>query len=259
MTGLSPERLGQLRIAKLTALLGDRVAGGADGVIEATPFGEGAALVHGDNEAAVLERPPLKGYGFVRWWGSVGFIALAGVSALVLRGGRLDVFPILLIGSLIVLGLVGAMLEGESRPRRSTATSERVTGSVWVLMAILTLHQIAHGSYYAFFSIHLSEHGVKTAAVAALWSLAVLAELVAFVRGGFLQQRFGLRRLLGWALALTPLRWLLLALPPTLPTLVLAQAGHAVSFAMVHFAFYYVRGTHRFVATFCTLFATIGR
>ena len=187
-------------------------------------------------EAAVLERPPLKGYGFVRWWGSVGFIALAGVSALVLRGGRLDVFPILLIGSLIVLGLVGAMLEGESRPRRSTATSERVTGSVWVLMAILTLHQIAHGSYYAFFSIHLSEHGVKTAAVAALWSLAVLAELVAFVRGGFLQQRFGLRRLLGWALALTPLRWLLLALPPTLPTLVLAQAGHAVSFAMVHFA-----------------------
>jgi len=187
-------------------------------------------------EAAVLERPPLKGYGFVRWWGSVGFIALAGFSALVFRGERLDGFPILLIGSLVVLGLVGATLEGESRPRRGAPSSERVTGAVWVLLVILTLQQVSHGPYYAFFSIHLGTHGVSTGAVAALWSLAVLAELVAFVRGGFLQKRFGLERLLGWALALTPVRWLLLALPPSLPILVLAQLGHAVTFAMIHLA-----------------------
>lgn len=187
-------------------------------------------------EAAVLERPPLKGYGFVRWWGSVGFIALAGVSALVLRGGRLDVFPILLIGSLIVLGLVGATLEGEARPRPGAASSEHVTGSVWILLVILTLQQVSHGPYYAFFSIHLSEHGIGTAAIAGLWSLAVLAELITFVNGKRLQNRFGLRRLLSVALVLTPLRWLLLALPPSLPTLVLSQMGHAVTFAMVHLA-----------------------
>lgn len=122
-------------------------------------------------EAAVLERPPLKGYGFVRLWGSVGFIAFAGVSAAVIRGGRLGWFPILLVGSLVALGLVAATLEGESRPsRRGTAPSERVAGSVWVLLIILTLHQVAHGPYYAFFSIHLGEHGVGAGPIAALWS-----------------------------------------------------------------------------------------
>ena len=72
--------------------------------------------------------------------------------------------------------------------------------------------------------------------MASLWSLAVLAEMVAFVAGGSLQRRFELGRILGLAMALTPLRWLLLALPPSLPTLVLAQIGHAVTFAMVHLA-----------------------
>ena len=53
--------------------------------------------------------------------------------------------------------------------------------------------------------------------VAGLWSIAVLAELVAFVTGASLQRRLALRVLLGLALGLTPLRWLLLALPPTAP------------------------------------------
>jgi PPP family 3-phenylpropionic acid transporter len=42
--------------------------------------------------------------------------------------------------------------------------------------------------------------------------------------------------MLGLALALTPVRWLLLALPPTLPILVVAQVGHAMTFALAHLA-----------------------
>jgi len=60
--------------------------------------------------------------------------------------------------------------------------------------------------------------------------------MVAFVCGAWLQSRFGLPRLLGLALCLTPLRWVLLALPPSLPVLVLAQAGHAITFAAAHLA-----------------------
>jgi PPP family 3-phenylpropionic acid transporter len=187
-------------------------------------------------EAAVLERPPAKGYGYVRWWGSAGFIGFAGLSAVMLRQGRLDGFPLLLIGSLVALAFVVVTLEDEAKPRRSGESSLPVTGSVWILLVILTLQQVSHGPYYAFFSIHLDEHGISTGTVAVLWSLAVLAEMFAFVKGEALQRRLGLERILGVALALTPLRWLLLALPPTLPTLVLAQIGHAVTFAMVHLA-----------------------
>jgi len=75
-----------------------------------------------------------------------------------------------------------------------------------------------------------------TGLIAGLWSLAVLAELVVFVKGASLQRRFGLRVLLGLALGLTPIRWILLALPPTLPILVVAQVGHALTFAVAHLA-----------------------
>ena len=187
-------------------------------------------------EAAVLERPPARGYGFVRWWGSAGFIVFATLAAFLLGGGRLDYFPIALLFSLVALGLVAVSLEGEARPRHGVGSGAGVQGAVWALLAILTLHQISHGPYYGFFSIHLGESGLPTGLIAGLWSLAVLAELAVFVKGSSLQRRLGLRGLLGLALGLTPLRWLLLALPPTLPILVIAQLGHAITFATVHLA-----------------------
>jgi PPP family 3-phenylpropionic acid transporter len=187
-------------------------------------------------EAAVLERPPARGYGFVRWWGSAGFIVCSTLTAIALGDGRLNRFPVALVVSLVVLGLIALTLEGEARPRHSAEKGAWLDGVVWVLLVILTLHQVAHGPYYGFFSIHLSEHGIGTGMVAGLWSLAVLAEMVAFVKGASLQRRFGLRTLLGIALGLTPIRWLLLALPPTLPILVAAQLGHAVTFAAAHLA-----------------------
>jgi len=187
-------------------------------------------------EAAVLERPPKRGYGFVRWWGSAGFIAGAALSAVAVGGGRLGSFPSAVVVSLVLLGIAALALEKEARPRRTSGPSAWVRGSVWVVLAILTANQVAHGPYYAFFSISLQAHGLGTGLVAGLWSLAVLAELVAFVYGANLQRRFGLRTLLGLALGLSPVRWLLLALPPSLPVLVIAQVGHAVTFAAAHLA-----------------------
>lgn len=187
-------------------------------------------------EAAVLERPPSRGYGFVRWWGSVGFIAGAALTALLVGGGRLSLFPSALLVSLVLLGIAAYALENEARPRRTAGSGTWALGAVWAVLAILTANQVGHGPYYAFFSISLQEHGFGTGVIAALWSLAVLAELVAFFKGASLQHRFSLRTLLGLALGLSPVRWLLLALPPTLPVLVIAQLGHAVTFAVAHLA-----------------------
>jgi PPP family 3-phenylpropionic acid transporter len=112
----------------------------------------------------------------------------------------------------------------------------RIPGVVWWLLALLTVHQVAHGPYYAFFSIHLVEEGFSGATISALWSLGVVAELIAFLAGGRLERKLGRRRLLGLALLLSPLRWMVLALPPTAATLVAAQLGHAATFALVHLA-----------------------
>ncbi len=186
-------------------------------------------------EAAVLERMPVRGYGRLRWWGSAGFVAAAVVCGRLLVDDAAAVFPWLLIAALVLLGGVCLTLENEVRPHHGDGAGSWVSQTAaWALLGVLTLNQVAHGPYYAFFSIHLREHGLGSGAIAALWSVAVLAEAFAFMIGGRLEGRFGLRRLLGLALALAPLRWLLLALPPTLPVLVLAQTGHAMTFALAH-------------------------
>jgi len=186
-------------------------------------------------EAAILERLPHGGYGVLRLWGSIGFVVMAAVAAMVVAGDNIASFPAVLAATLVALAVCCWPFESAARPRRSPPHG-RIPREVWWLLAILTLHQVGHGPYYAFFSIHLNAEGYSSATVGAMWSLGVVAELVAFLGGGRLQSRLGLRRLLGLALILTPVRWILLSLPLSWVTLVSAQLGHAVTFALVHLA-----------------------
>ena len=186
-------------------------------------------------EAAILERLPAGGYGLLRMWGSIGFVVVAGVAGIIISQAGMDGFPVLLTAMLIALALTCLPFEVSARPIR-TASKGSIPALVWWLLALLALNQMAHGPYYAFFSVHLRSAGYGTLALSAAWSLGVLAELAAFLAGGRLERFLGHRRLLGLALALAPLRWLLLALPPTVGTVVLAQLGHATTFALVHLA-----------------------
>ncbi len=199
-------------------------------------LGLGYATVLPLVEAAILERLPASGYGPVRVWGSVGFIVVATAVAPLLDGADLVRFPLLLAGVLGVLAVTCLPFEEGARPAVGGGEGGVLPKRVRWLLLLLTLHQVAHGPYYAFFSVHLSEAGRSNAVISGLWSLSVLAESAAFAWGARLEGRLGLRRLLGLALLATPLRWLLLAVSTSLPVLVAAQAGHALTFAAAHLA-----------------------
>jgi PPP family 3-phenylpropionic acid transporter len=186
-------------------------------------------------EAMVLERVRDHGYGRLRLWGSVGFVAVATGLPVVWRESAGSGFPLALAVVLAVLTLATVPFEREVRPEGHDDHG-RVPGSVWALLVVLTLHQVSHGPYYAFFSVRLVESGFSASAVGVLWSLGVVAELVAFRAGGAIERRLGLRGVLSLALALTPVRWMLLALEPSWPLLVVAQSGHALTFALAHLA-----------------------
>ncbi len=186
-------------------------------------------------EAAILERLPSGGYGILRMWGSIGFVVASAAAAAMTSRFGLAAFPALLLVGLGLLALTCLPFERSARPDR-TQTSGVIPLPVWGLLGLLTFNQISHGPYYAFFSVHLQDAGVGTVAISALWSLGVVAELGAFFAGSFLETKLGLGRLLGLALLLSPLRWLVLAVPPTTVTLVVGQLGHAVTFALVHLA-----------------------
>jgi len=186
-------------------------------------------------EATVLERLSQRRYGWLRVWGSIGFVVAASIAGTVVASDMTARFPILLSLSLAVLCMACLPLDRVARPAPASRR-ERLPEVVWCLLALLTLHQVAHGPYYAFFSIHLEENGFSSVMVGWMWSLGVVAELVAFIASPWLHRWLGLRRLLGLSLLLSPLRWLLLALPLSTASLVIAQLGHASTYALAHLA-----------------------
>lgn len=182
-------------------------------------------------------------YSLIRLWGSVGFIA-----AVLAVGAWLDHHPIVhllfIITGLLSAIWLGSLLvaenpEGLSRGDRSPGSLLRILKQPAVLAFFATsfLLQFSHGPYYTFFSIHLEAQGYSKSATGILWSLGVIAEVVLFMGMHVLLQRFSLRHILIASLALTALRWWLIAeFVASLPVLVFAQCLHAASFGSAHAA-----------------------
>jgi len=178
-------------------------------------------------------------YGRVRLWGSIGFIL-----AVSLLGLLLEVIPIADLPWLLLFPFVGIVLSTwavDERPSPPAVQQGAALGRLLRQGPILSffiiniLLQLAHGSYYTFFSIHLKQLGYSDWLVGVLWALGVAAEVILFLFMHLLFERFSLRRIALVSLALTTLRWLLIArFSDLLPVLVMAQLLHAASYGALH-------------------------
>ncbi|HEX5755463.1 MAG TPA: MFS transporter, partial [Arenimonas sp.] len=180
-------------------------------------------------------------YGRVRVWGSIGFLLVSGSYGSLLDATGSLAFPWL------VLPLLAAMLLAAWPHRHERPLPEPVTASadpadhLWrrpgvrrfLLMALLM--QIGFGPFYVFFTLHLQAAGHDGGTVGLLWATGVLIEIALFWHAPRLIARFGAARLLGIAMAVTVVRWLVTAFFATsLPVMLLAQASHALGFAIFH-------------------------
>jgi PPP family 3-phenylpropionic acid transporter len=178
-------------------------------------------------------------YSGIRLWGSIGFIiAVTGLGALLGHTGT-DVLPVALMG-LFVLIWLSSLSVPESAAGHLPLDQEplhKVLGRAPVLslLAVCFLVQASHGPYYAFFSIYMEDYGYTTAVIGQLWALGVFAEIGIFLLIPLLLPRFGTRKLLIAAVALTTLRWVLTALyADRLPVIIFSQTLHAASFGLYH-------------------------
>jgi PPP family 3-phenylpropionic acid transporter len=178
-------------------------------------------------------------YSGIRLWGSVGFIvAVAGLGPLLDTFGTqllpqvlAAVFILIWVSSLYVPESAAGHLPLDQEPLRDVLRRPVVLS----LLGVCFLVQASHGPYYAFFTIYLEDYGYSTALIGQLWALGVLAEIGVFLVMPRLLPRFGARRLLLAAVALTTLRWLLIAgFAAHLQVMVLAQTLHAASFGLYH-------------------------
>ena len=103
------------------------------------------------------------------------------------------------------------------------------------LLLVCFLLQASHGPYYTFYSLYMVEHGYSETVIGQLWALGVVAEIAVFLKMHHWLPRFGARKLMLVAAALTALRWLLIALfVEQIWVMAFAQTLHAASFGVYH-------------------------
>lgn len=180
------------------------------------------------------------GYGPIRLWGSIGFIAaVLGTGAWLDRNPPATLAPILV--ALAALVCAASFLVPAAAPARA-AEGPRLTAvlrrpEVRAFFGACFCMTAAHGTMYVFYTLYLEAAGYPKTLIGALWALGVLAEVVLFLCLPQLMRRVRLRTLLLASLACAVVRFFAIGWGvESLAVLVAAQLLHAATFGAFHAA-----------------------
>lgn len=202
-------------------------------------------------EATAMEAVDRYGidYGRMRLWGSVGFIVLS-----MALGPVLDRYPSILVLWVILALLAFNLWNVWSLPDTHPGPKEPHPGGIRALLAsppvlvfygVCMLMQMSHGTFYSYFSVYLEGLDYSRRSIGYLWALGVGAEVVAMLFSGRLLRWMGTRRLMLLSLALTVVRWGVMASTHHIGWLIFGQGLHAFSFGLFHVSA--VTHTHRII------------
>ncbi len=183
--------------------------------------------------------PEKKGYGRVRAWGSVSFIAVSLFLGRLLLGRDVSLILPILLGFSALQALAAPAMPRSAAGGRRKAQAEGVRSYflrprflVFQLCAFLML--VSHGAYYGFFSIHLERMGFSRAFIGLAWAAASVAEIGVMVFSAKIYARASPRWVLPGALLVAAARWALMARAETGLEVMAIQLLHAVTYAAFH-------------------------
>jgi len=190
-------------------------------------------------EIIALQIVSKEGYGRVRLWGSIGFMAIA-----LWLGHTLSTASEGLVYLSIVA--IATLVSGRSLSRYDRETHTDTTpqsdnrdfslSKYWAFWLSAFLLQVSFGGFYNFFTIYETAHSISLETTSYLWSFGVLCEVVLFYYQGPLLKH-NLLYLLKFTIATAILRWLLLYIyPSSLLVAYISQSLHAFSFALYYTA-----------------------
>lgn len=206
-------------------------------------LGIGMSLVIPYVESVALSHMPKESYGKVRLFGSIGFILVSLILVNYLSSYT-NAILFLNISSFLTLFFGILIARHEARQVIAQSTSGKAFSLVehWPLWLSLFLMQVGFGAFYNFFTIYASSHsiGIENLNISAmdmtiyLWSFGVICEVfMLYFQAPLL--KYNLLKVLQFAVGITVLRWLMLALfPENLTLLFISQSIHAFSFALYH-------------------------
>jgi len=181
------------------------------------------------------------GYGPIRLWGSIGFIAaVLGTGAWLDRHAPATLAPILV--GLAALVCAASFLVPRAEPARAAPGGPDLAAvlarpEVRAFFGACFCMTAAHGTMYVFYSLYLEAAGYSKTQIGALWTLGVLAEIVLFLCLPRLLRRFTLRALLLASYGCAVVRFLAIGWGVQSPAvLAAAQLLHAATFGAFHSA-----------------------
>jgi len=178
-------------------------------------------------------------YSLIRLWGSVGFIITAVALGPLFEWSSVENLPGILLALYIAIFLSSGLVPERQSPvvahQHRPIMGVLKRPKVIALLVVCFLMQASHGPYYTFFTLYMEGYGYTGTVIGELWALGVIAEVLVFMVMHRLVPKYGLERLLFFALLVTSVRWLVTALfAESVVMILLAQLIHAASFGIFH-------------------------
>lgn len=192
-------------------------------------------------EIVALESVGKEKYGRVRLWGSIGFAVIAFILGGILNSYLMALSFLFAMAFLTTFfGFVVASFDKNVSTKEQSVSSENSSFSLtkyWAFWVSIFLFQLSFGGFYNFFTIYETSNGIPLNIVSYLWIFGVACEIVMLIFQGPLLKNFNLLTLLILTTLSGVFRWLLVAFyPEDLTLMMLAQATHALSFALYYTA-----------------------
>jgi PPP family 3-phenylpropionic acid transporter len=186
-------------------------------------------------------------YGWVRGAASAAFVVGSLVAGQVLRTAPLDavlwMHAALLACAAVAVGLVPPLDPGDSP---ASPVERSPAGGVRLLLGISAFRRVvavsalvlgSHAMHDGFAMVRWNAAGISPAAASALWSEAVVAEVLVFVVvGPTLVDRIGARGAMAVAATAGVVRWSVMALTAAVGPVAVVQPLHGFTFALLHLA-----------------------
>ncbi len=180
------------------------------------------------------------GYGRVRLWGSVTFIAanLGGGFLLERLGAGQMIWP--MVALFAATALSASLLLPLPARRPETSEPQGAATSLWrsrsfiAVVVAASLIQASHAVYYGFSSLQWAAKGLQGPTIGALWAIGVAAEIALFAVSGRVMAWLRPLDLIGLGALGAIVRWAAMAFDPPALMLPLLQCLHALSFGATH-------------------------
>ena len=186
-------------------------------------------------------KKPLKKYGKIRVSGSLAFCVSVFFFGYVISIFSVTIFPIILVACLIMLCISIAMISTKIRVQKYNSIKDyknvfkKKNKNLLIFIFICSMLQATHAMYYGYSTIMWESKGLSFFKVGLLWSMAIAAEIILFLKlDKYFKSKFLFKTLFFCSIIIF-IRWTLTYLVDNFYALLIVQTLHGVTFALTHY------------------------